>query len=131
MMLICKNTASGLLAVTMMAMIALGCQNQKTDSNLAATKASTDTAACCATTDPVAAQSATGKIKTSTKVVCTSCGQIKGTDVCCRADMPTCSCGLHKGSPGCCKITKDSDEVIVICASCEQFKGTENCCRMN
>jgi ribosomal protein L36 len=131
MMLIGKNTTSGLLAFIMMAVIALGCQNQKTDNNVAIMKVSTDTTACCATADPIAAQNATGTVKTSTKVVCTSCGQIKGTDVCCHANMPICGCGLQKGAPGCCKITKGSDEVIVICMSCEQFKGTENCCKMN
>ena len=39
--------------------------------------------------------------------LCTGCGQIKGSDVCCRADAATCpGCDLAKGSPGCCKIKK-------------------------
>ncbi len=37
--------------------------------------------------------------------VCGKCGQIKGSDVCCKKDQQLCSkCGLVKGSPGCCKI---------------------------
>ena len=36
--------------------------------------------------------------------LCTKCGQIKGTDLCCRADAVKCDkCGKDKGSLGCCK----------------------------
>ena len=39
--------------------------------------------------------------------LCTGCGQIKGTDLCCKADAEKCAgCGLAKGSPGCCKLPK-------------------------
>jgi hypothetical protein len=39
--------------------------------------------------------------------LCTGCGQIKGSDACCREGAAKCSgCGLAKGSPGCCKIDK-------------------------
>lgn len=39
--------------------------------------------------------------------LCPKCGQIKGADVCCKANQPKCDkCGLAKGSPGCCKLTK-------------------------
>jgi hypothetical protein len=39
--------------------------------------------------------------------LCGKCGQIKGTDACCKVDAPKCSkCGLAKGSPGCCKLPK-------------------------
>ncbi len=62
--------------------------------------------------------------------VCTSCGQIKGTDVCCNPDAPMCSkCDLAKGSPGCCRIEKGSTEPISICTKCGQFKGTDACCQ--
>ena len=62
--------------------------------------------------------------------VCNGCGQIKGTDACCRPGAPTCAnCGLAKGSPGCCHIEKGSSEILLICASCGQFKGTAECCR--
>lgn len=46
-------------------------------------------------------------VKTEKVMLCGKCGQIKGTEQCCKADAETCSkCGLHKGSPGCCKIKK-------------------------
>ncbi|MBC8372708.1 MAG: hypothetical protein H8E53_03870, partial [Planctomycetes bacterium] len=36
--------------------------------------------------------------------LCAKCGQVKGTDVCCKAGTDKCGkCGLAKGSPGCCK----------------------------
>ena len=35
--------------------------------------------------------------------LCPKCGQIKGSDVCCKADALKCDkCGMAKGSPGCC-----------------------------
>ena len=43
----------------------------------------------------------------ATSALCTKCGQIKGTDVCCKAGAEKCAkCGLDKGSPGCCKLPK-------------------------
>ncbi len=39
--------------------------------------------------------------------LCTGCGQVKGSDACCREGAAQCpGCGLAKGSPGCCKIQK-------------------------
>lgn len=39
--------------------------------------------------------------------LCTGCGQVKGSELCCQPGQATCSkCGLVKGSPGCCKIDK-------------------------
>ena len=39
--------------------------------------------------------------------VCTMCGQIKGSELCCKPNQAKCpKCGLAKGSPGCCKIPK-------------------------
>ena len=38
------------------------------------------------------------------KVLCAKCGQIKGSDVCCKEGAVKCDmCGKDKGSPGCCK----------------------------
>jgi len=37
--------------------------------------------------------------------LCGKCGQVKGSDVCCKADAEICEkCGLVVGSPGCCRI---------------------------
>ena len=37
--------------------------------------------------------------------ICIKCGQIKGSDLCCKPGQELCSkCGLVKGAPGCCKI---------------------------
>ena len=41
--------------------------------------------------------------KCETAALCSKCGQIKGSDVCCKTDAPKCDrCGMAKGSPGCC-----------------------------
>ena len=45
--------------------------------------------------------------KSETAALCPKCGQIKGSDVCCKADAPKCGqCGMAKGSPGCCASPK-------------------------
>ena len=39
--------------------------------------------------------------------LCAKCGQVKGSDVCCKADAVKCDkCDLAKGAPGCCKLPK-------------------------
>ncbi len=49
---------------------------------------------------PKAAQAVAATVE-----LCTACGQIKGSDVCCLPNQTLCSmCGLVKGSPGCCKL---------------------------
>lgn len=59
--------------------------------------------------------------------LCGGCGQIKGSDVCCKADAVKCGgCGLAKGSPGCCKIPKGKD--VPLCLKCGQAKGAAVCC---
>jgi len=41
--------------------------------------------------------------------LCTFCGQVKGSDKCCKEGAEKCSkCGLDKGSPGCCRIKKET-----------------------
>ena len=43
--------------------------------------------------------------KCETAVLCLKCGQIGGSDACCKADALKCDrCGMAKGSPGCCAI---------------------------
>ena len=62
--------------------------------------------------------------------ICTSCGQIEGTDLCCDPDQPLCGgCSLQKGSIGCCKIEAGSDEKVAVCTKCGYFKGTDQCCQ--
>ncbi len=62
--------------------------------------------------------------------LCTNCGQIDGTDQCCRPGAPTCAkCGLAKGSPGCCVIEQGSSEPVAVCTACGQIKGSAQCCR--
>ena len=61
--------------------------------------------------------------------LCIKCGQIEGSDVCCKPGQPMCDkCGLVKGSPGCCNIPKGATEAA-ICTKCGQIKGTELCCK--
>ncbi|HDY65522.1 MAG TPA: hypothetical protein ENH84_04740 [Phycisphaerae bacterium] len=46
-----------------------------------------------------------GQTITSSPKICAKCGQIKGSDLCCKDGAKICSkCGLAKGSPGCCII---------------------------
>lgn len=53
----------------------------------------------------------TGKVYADAQVIevnarlCGKCGQVKGTEACCKADTPKCGgCQLDKGAPGCCKL---------------------------
>jgi hypothetical protein len=62
------------------------------------------------------------------KALCGGCGQIKGSDVCCKEGVAKCTgCELTKGSPGCCKITKGKDAAL--CGGCGQIKGSDVCCK--
>jgi hypothetical protein len=61
--------------------------------------------------------------------LCTMCGQIKGSDLCCKPDQTKCAdCGLVKGSPGCCAIPEGAEKAA-ICTKCGQIAGTELCCK--
>ncbi|MBW8014736.1 MAG: hypothetical protein FVQ82_00995 [Planctomycetes bacterium] len=61
--------------------------------------------------------------------LCIKCGQIKGTDSCCKPDQAKCTgCGLAKGSPGCCNIPKDAT-AAALCTKCGQLKGSDSCCK--
>ena len=56
--------------------------------------------------------------------VCLKCGQIKGSDICCKPDQEKCAkCGLVKGSPGCCKIKEGTKKAFV-----NQKTGKIICC---
>lgn len=58
----------------------------------------------CGDKDPEGPAGPTGK---TGPTLCPGCGQLKGSDVCCKADAEKCDgCGLAKGSPGCCKLPK-------------------------
>jgi len=65
-------------------------------------------------------------------VVCSKCGEIKGSILCCKPGATKClTCGLNKGSIGCCKNLKpagDSQDVV-ICAKCGEIKGSAICCK--
>ena len=61
--------------------------------------------------------------------LCTACGQIKDSEVCCKPDQPKCDgCSLVKGSPGCCNIPKNA-KTAAICTKCGQIAGTDLCCK--
>ena len=67
--------------------------------------------------------------KTGTCVLCCKCGQIKGSELCCKAGAEKCPrCGLHKGSPGCCRL-KGAEADVCLCTYCGEIKGSENCCK--
>ncbi len=61
-------------------------------------------------------------------VVCSGCGEFKGTDGCCVEGAEKCDkCGLAKGSPGCCKVDVTGGDVT-LCGDCGQVKGSDTCC---
>lgn len=69
-----------------------------------------------------------GSASAGGKFLCGGCGQVKGSDVCCKEGVPKCDeCKLDKGSPGCCKITKGKDAAL--CDKCGLIKGSELCCK--
>ncbi len=78
-----------------------------------------------------AAGSKAGTAMAASVELCTDCGQIKGSELCCKPNQTTCpSCGLVKGSPGCCNIPEGA-ETAAICTGCGQIKGSELCCKPN
>jgi len=67
-------------------------------------------------------------------VVCQKCGEIKGSEKCCKIDAEKCpKCGLNKGSIGCCKALEpaEGEKDIVLCAKCGEVKGTYKCCKVD
>ena len=62
-------------------------------------------------------------------LLCSDCGQIKGSDLCCKEGQRTCSkCDLAKGSPGCCVFHKGERDDVELCTHCGFIKGFEQCC---
>ena len=69
------------------------------------------------------------KVPSGKCVLCFKCGQIKGSDLCCKAGAEKCpKCGLHKGAPGCCRL-KGAKEDVCLCTYCGEIKGSEKCCK--
>ncbi len=68
--------------------------------------------------------------KTAGKIlICVKCGQVKGSDVCCKEGAAKCGmCGLHKDSPGCCRLGKATEDVC-LCTHCGEIKGSDKCCK--
>ena len=73
-------------------------------------------------------ESGAGTAKAADSVaLCVKCGQIKGSELCCKPNQTLCAmCGLVEGSPGCCNIPKGATEAA-ICTKCGQIKGAELC----
>ena len=62
-------------------------------------------------------------------LLCHMCGQIKGSDLCCKAGAQKCmKCGLHKGSPGCCRLA-GAKKAVCLCTYCGEIKGSAKCCK--
>ena len=62
--------------------------------------------------------------------ICINCGQIKGSDLCCKPGQELCMmCGLVKGSPGCCLLPKGADTDVQLCTKCGFIKGSTDCCK--
>ena len=59
---------------------------------------------------PLAAEQKVGDAKR----LCMSCGEVKGSKKCCKADVKKCGhCKLNAKSPGCCKIPKGTKAACV------------------
>jgi hypothetical protein len=72
-----------------------------------------------------------GKAASESVRLCSHCGHIKSSTLCCQPNLPKClKCGLAKGSPGCCNIPKDA-KAPAICTNCGQMKGGKLCCKAN
>ena len=78
-------------------------------------------------------QSAEKATDVKVQKLCLKCGQVKGSEECCKPGQTLCKgCGLVKGSPGCCKIPKDAKKayycpktkkVVTSKADCPYLKG--------
>ena len=67
--------------------------------------------------------------KPSKALICGKCGQIKGSELCCKKGQALCpKCNLVKGSPGCCQLPKGSADVE-LCTKCGFIKGSAVCCK--
>ena len=58
--------------------------------------------------------------------LCTNCGEMKGSEKCCKPAMKCDKCGMHKGAPGCCKMEK-GEKMDKTCGMCGEMKGSEKC----
>lgn len=75
---------------------------------------------------------ARGEKPESRLVVCTKCGELRGSKSCCSPDAAKCGkCGLNKDSIGCCRDLKalGGDKEVVLCHKCGEFMGTKACCK--
>ena len=62
--------------------------------------------------------------------ICSKCGQIEGSDLCCKPGQELCPmCGLVKDSPGCCLLPKGADPDVKLCTKCGFIKGSTDCCK--
>ena len=59
--------------------------------------------------------------------LCLKCGQIKGSEKCCKSGQKLCKkCGLVKDSPGCCKIPKDA-KAAYYCPKTKKVMTSADC----
>lgn len=82
------------------------------------------------TAPPISTPDVSKDAKVSSVTLCSKCGQVKGTPVCCVEGAEKCSsCKLAKGSPACCKHFDFTAGSVLLCTSCGQVKGSEVCCK--
>ena len=73
----------------------------------------------------------TAEKKTTKTLLCAKCGQVKGSDLCCKPEQEICAkCELVKGSPGCCVLPKGTTEDVELCTKCGLIKGSDQCCKI-
>lgn len=111
--------AAGIAPVALL----VGCQSKTAGGK--ASSGTADAGAC----EPKPAAAAAAK-KPGTCVLCWKCGEVKGSDKCCRAGAAKCSrCGLFKGSPGCCRLG-GATAPVCLCTYCGEIKGSDKCCEL-
>lgn len=72
---------------------------------------------------------APAKAEAKKVMLCGKCGEIKGSDDCCKAGATKCGkCSMIKDSPGCCKMPAGGADAE-LCAKCGEIKGTDDCCK--
>jgi hypothetical protein len=69
--------------------------------------------------------------KDSRILICAQCGEIKGSDQCCKPGVKKCpKCGLNKDSAACCKGINLKRGDVELCPKCGEVKDSIRCCVM-
>lgn len=63
--------------------------------------------------------------------VCTKCGEVEGTAICCVEGVTKCShCKLDAGSPGCCNADVVAGKEVHVCGKCGDIAAASHKCNV-